>query len=515
MLRKCMSLLFLFFVCWSSSSSTLVAQTPPMGWNSWNHFHCGLNETIIREVADAIASSGLKDAGYTYINLDDCWQINRTSAGVIIPDPSKFPSGLPTLINYVKSKGFKFGLYTDRGLKTCAGRPGAYGHEEIDANTYASWGVEYLKNDDCNIPPGGDADKDYGRMSYYLNKTGKAFVHSVKGSEPIERAYNVSNMRRVGHDIRDNFDSMMSLVEQSHQQGLAKYAHPGFWNDLDMMEIGNGNMTSTEYKAHMSLWCLLKAPLIMGHDPRNMTNDTVMILTNKEVIAINQDPLGVQGTKRASYNVNITTTVGPVVAVQCNASVQSQHWAFNHSTGVIKDVGTGTCLDAGSGHGQVYLKTCDNSVQQMWSFKDDHSVRAKSSSGRCLDVYNFSGPVVQLFSCKSAGGKASNQHFSFLPDGTFRPNISNLCLDVQSLGMIEIWAGPLQNNSYVAVLLNKDTESHDIQLKWSDIGLEVSASYAVRDLWQHKDMGGFKGMLEVSNVESHGVAMFKLTPQSL
>jgi hypothetical protein len=252
----------------------------------------------------------------------------------------------------------------------------------------------------------------------------------------------------------------------------------------------------------------------MGNDPRNMSSDTLMILSNKEAIAVNQDPLGVQGTLRANYSVNHTMITGPVVAVQCNPSIKTQHWLFDKTTGVIKDTGTETCLDAGSGHGQVYVQTCDNSTQQQWLFDNTFPyLQPKSISGMCLDVYNFQGPVVQLYPCKTNGGENQNQEFQFDMDGTLRPNISNMCLDVQASGEIQIWAGPLQNNSYAAVLLNKDTMSHDIKLLWSDIGLDENDSYTVRDLWQHKDMGTFKGSYVATGVEGHGVAMLTLMPQ--
>ncbi|XP_065841971.1 uncharacterized protein [Oscarella lobularis] len=502
-----------FLLASALPNGPVVAQTPPMGWNSWNHFGChGLNEDVIKGIADAFVSTGLKDCGYEYVNLDDCWQINRTSDGVIIPDPSKFPSGLPNLIQYVHSKGLKFGLYTDRGLYTCQHRPGAYGHEEIDAKTYASWGVEFLKNDDCNIPSGGDADRDYGRMSYYLNQTGKGIVHSVKGSEPIEKAYNVSNMRRVGHDIRDEFVSMLSLVEQSHIQGLAKYAHPGFWNDLDMLEIGNGHMTTTEYITHMSLWCLLKAPLIMGNDLRNASKDTIMVLSNKEVIAINQDSLGVQGTLIASGSAAITNN-SAVVAQKCLTGNKYQMWKFDNASHTITNVGTGACLSAVAGSGPVYVEPCDSgSANQKWSMGDFNTIHPGQSKIHCLDVYNYTGPVVQLYNCKTNEHHMENQQFSFGSDGTFRPNISGLCLDLQAISYSEVWGGPLANKAYAAVLLNKGNGSLNITLQWSDLGLPKASSYKVRDLWQHKDMGTFSGSYTASDVPSHGVAMILLTP---
>jgi len=265
-----------------------------MGWNSWNHFRCpGLNEGVVKTTVTLFKSTGLSDAGYNYINLDDCWQISRNSSGYIEADPTKFPSGIASLADYVHSHGLKFGLYTDRGLKTCQGRPGSYGYEGKDAEVYASWGADYVKNDDCNIPTGGDADIDYGKMFNALKGTGRDIIHSVKGSEPIAKAETVSNMRRVGHDIGNNYASMVSLIDIGTK--LSSYAHPGFWNDLDMLQIGNGGLSPVEETSHFSMWCIMKAPLILGNDLSKMTNETLTILLNAEAIAVNQDSEGKQG----------------------------------------------------------------------------------------------------------------------------------------------------------------------------------------------------------------------------
>jgi len=278
-------------------------------------------------------SLGLAKVGFQYVNLDDCWQNSRTTEGVIVADPSKFPSGIPALATYVHNKGLKFGIYTDRGTETCQKRPGSYGHEEIDAQTYAKWGVDLVKNDDCNIPSGGDAHKDYGKMYTALKATGRAFIHSVKGSEPIAEAQQVSNMRRVGHDIGDNWASMTSLIDIGAK--LAQYAHAGFWNDLDMLEVGNGGMTTTEYTSHFSMWCAMKAPLILGNDLSKMNNETVSILLNDEVVAINQDPDGKQAVLVDTQGTN-QVWAGALSNNKCvvllfnrggDSSLITAHWA--------------------------------------------------------------------------------------------------------------------------------------------------------------------------------------------
>jgi alpha-galactosidase len=274
-----------------------IARTPPMGWNSWNKFGCNVSETLIREIADAMVSSGMKDAGYRYVVIDDCWQVSRDQSGTIVPDPERFPSGMKALADYVHGKGLKFGLYSDAGARTCEGRPGSSGYEVEDARTYASWGVDYLKYDWCNTD-GVDPKIAYPTMRDALRATGRPIVFSLcewGRSQPWTWARGVGHLWRTTGDIADRWASVLSLLDR--QVGLEKYAGPGGWNDPDMLEVGNGGMTTAEYRAHFSLWCLLAAPLMAGNDLRTMNAETREILTNRDAIAVNQDPLGRQGHK--------------------------------------------------------------------------------------------------------------------------------------------------------------------------------------------------------------------------
>jgi len=280
------------------------AQTPPMGWNSWNHFGCDVSENLIKSVADAIVTSGMKNAGYQYIVIDDCWQSSRDSAGFIVADPQRFPSGIKSLADYVHSKGLKFGLYSDAGTKTCQDRPGSRGHEYQDALQYAAWGVDYLKYDWCNTGS-EDAHAAYATMSDALKATGRPIVFSLcewGDHKPWLWAKDIGNLWRTTGDITDCWDckkqdslSWLQILDQ--QVGLESYAGPGHWNDPDMLEVGNGGMTPNEYRAHFSLWCLLAAPLIAGNDVRRMAPEIHDILTNREAIAIDQDPLGMEGRR--------------------------------------------------------------------------------------------------------------------------------------------------------------------------------------------------------------------------
>jgi len=273
-----------------------LARRPPMGWNSWNHFGCNINQTIIQQTADAFVNSALIRFGYQYINLDDCWAQIRDSSNEIQPDTAAFPD-FKGMVDYVHGKGLKFGLYSDAGTETCAGRPGSLGFEENDANTYAKWGVDFLKYDNCNnnnVSP----QTRYPVMRDALNKTGRAIFYSVcewGQYDPATWAAPVGNSWRTAEDIKDEWGSMISQADTNNQ--WASYAGPGAWNDPDMLEVGNGGMTTTEYQTHFSLWALMKAPLLIGCDVRSMSPDTIRILTNHEVIAVNQDKLGVQGNK--------------------------------------------------------------------------------------------------------------------------------------------------------------------------------------------------------------------------
>ncbi len=288
-----------------------LALTPPMGWNSWNKFGCDVNEQLIRETADAMAISGMKDAGYQYVVIDDCWHGKRDSLGFIHPDPKRFPSGIKALADYIHSKGLKFGIYSDAGWKTCGGRPGSRGYEYQDAIKYAEWGVDYLKYDWCNTK-GLNAEGAYLTMRDALHEAGRPIVLSMcewGTNKPWEWGEDVGHLWRTTGDISACFDSIvdhgswkswgvMQILDM--QDGLRDYAGPDHWNDPDMLEVGNG-MAENEDRAHFSMWCMLAAPLMAGNDLRNMSEATKAILTNREAIAVDQDPLGIEGFK---YSAN-------------------------------------------------------------------------------------------------------------------------------------------------------------------------------------------------------------------
>ena len=297
----------------SQSNFDDLAKSPPMGWNSWNTFRLNINEELVKEVADVFVIKGLKDAGYQYVVLDDGWQIGRDKKGNILCDEEKFPSGIKSLVDHIHSAGLKFGIYSDAGYMTCGGFPGSLGYEFQDARTYAEWGVDYLKYDWCYT---GDqsAPDSYKLMKNALVKAGRPIVLSICEwgvSQPWTWAPGVGNLWRTTFDIRpcwdcgerveskgrmvENFIGFTKILDQ--QVGLESYSGPGAWNDPDMLEVGNGKLTYDENVAHFSLWCILAAPLMLGNDIRTMSDEVLEIITNPEVIAVNQDPLGRQGKK--------------------------------------------------------------------------------------------------------------------------------------------------------------------------------------------------------------------------
>jgi alpha-galactosidase len=293
------------------SASGIVAATPPMGWNSWNTFGCNVTESLIKATADAMVSSGMQPAGFQYVNIDDCWMDGRDASGSLRWNATKFPNGIPALASYVHGKGLKLGIYETPNTVTCGGiyqslsssvAVGSLGHEAQDARTFGSWGIDYLKYDLCR----GQLSS-FAVMSDALRATGRPIVYSINpgngsgcpptGSSTSSCGLNlpsIANLWRIAFDINASWSSITGLIDQDAP--LSAYAGPGHWNDPDMLEVGNGSLTVDENRSHFSMWAMLAAPLLAGNDLRSMSATTTTILTNTEVIAVDQDPLGEQGT---------------------------------------------------------------------------------------------------------------------------------------------------------------------------------------------------------------------------
>ena len=328
-----------------------LAMTPPMGWNSWNKFACDVSEKLIMETADAMVATGMKDAGYEYIVIDDCWQIGRDSLGFIVADPERFPSGIKALADYVHSKGLKFGIYSCAGDKTCGGRPGSRGYEYQDALMYAKWGVDYLKYDWC-FTDHLNAQGAYTTMSKALKQAGHPIVFSLcewGGNKPWLWAKEVGHLWRTTGDIHNCYDCVYShgswtawgaMQILDMQDGLRQYAGPGHWNDPDMMQVGNG-MTYNQERAHFSMWAMIAAPLMSGNDLRDMNPQTLSVLTNKEVIAVNQDKLGIQGF-RHEVKDSVETWIKPLsdgswAVAFLNRSEQVRKFSIDWNTFSVTD----------------------------------------------------------------------------------------------------------------------------------------------------------------------------------
>ena len=329
-----------------------LAMTPPMGWNSWNTFQTKINEKLVMETADSIISCGMKDAGFNYIVLDDGWMaMERNKNGDLVPDPIKFPHGMKAVADYVHSKGLKFGLYNCAGTKTCAGYPGTRGFEYQDARLYAAIGIDYLKFDWCSSD-GINAKEAYTTMSKALAVAGRPIVFSLcewGNNKPWEWATNVGQLWRTTGDITKCFDCLEdhgtwkqlgALQITDKQKELRKYAGPGHWNDPDMLEVGNG-MNAQENRAHFALWCMMSAPLMTGNDLRKMPADVINIFTNKDIVAIDQDKLGVQGFVSSTKD-SIETWVKPLENDELaicffNRSLKPVPFVFDWKTNAIND----------------------------------------------------------------------------------------------------------------------------------------------------------------------------------
>lgn len=333
-----------------------LAKTPPMGWNSWNKFQTHIDDATVRGVADAIDSSGMKDAGYQYVIIDDGWQGTRDADGNLSPNPN-YPD-MKALADYVHSKGLKIGIYSSPGPRTCGGFEGSYGHEEQDAKLYAAWGMDYLKYDWCSasrIWKDSDMQAVYQKMGEALEKTGRPIVYALcqYGRAEVEKwgPQIGANLWRTTGDIFDRFDSMAKIGFS--QSDLAEFAGPGHWNDPDMLEVGNGGMSTDEYKTHFSLWAMIAAPLISGNDIRNMSPDIAAILLNKEVIAVDQDSMGIGG-KRASSTGAIEIWEKPLVSGNTAVAI------FNHSIQQMRTVVSWKALGIDK----------DQAVRDLWAHED-------------------------------------------------------------------------------------------------------------------------------------------------
>eukprot|EP01040_Poterioochromonas_malhamensis_P013288 gene13288-14596_t len=537
-------------------SGKAVSKTPQMGWNSWNKFACNISETLIRETADALVSSGLRDLGYVYLNLDDCWQTaKRNEQSVILADSERFPSGLKSVGEYIHSKDLKFGIYSSAGFKTCQGFPASLGLEAIDAKSYAEWEVDYLKYDNCYQDHGIPTSR-YGAMAKALDATGREIFYSLcewgRENPAVWGASIGANSWRVSGDIKDSWQSIISRAE--HSASLWRFAGPDKgWNDPDMLEIGNGRCSTEEYKTHFSLWSILKAPLIIGNDIRTMTvgDEIYNILSNKEVIAVNQDSLGYQG--RITWS-DVSGDILPskgygnrLIATKCSSGksgvyedkIEDQKWQYQ-ADGTILSTSTGDCLhelsgifdapttflqsfNASIGIRSVTTKNCAEATK--WDIEQFTGASIVSrSSGLCLEVAKpefwaiVQGKRVQTAPCQA------NNHFNVdvrehqswtAPTGALLNLYQRQCLTVDRDAYPglhqEVWMAPL-TDGYSVLIVNKSLKPVKFSLTLDKAGLP-DGRYKLRDLWEHKDLTERLTSKTPATfiIESHASVMLKVT----
>ena len=499
-----------------------VGRTPQMGWNSWNKYGCNISEEIILDTIDALNETGLIEYGYNYIIIDDCWQSSRFENGTIIPDPINFPHGIKPLVEYAHSKGLKFGLYSSVGLYTCKGRPGSFGFEEIDAQTYAEWGVDYLKYDNCFINETSSI-KRYQIMRDALNKTGRKIFYSISnwGKENVNKwGKYTGNSWRTTKDIKDKWNSMIRVIDLNNR--WYKVAGPGGWNDPDMLEVGNGGMDLEEYKVHFGLWAISKAPLLIGCDLTNMTQEIKNILTNPEVIGINQDILGQQGRKIKYIKIKLPDDYiynlepNDIEVAKCNGK-KEQKWYINED-GSIRNNNENLCIEIPSSSTDiVQLRTnkCHlgnetefgESKNQEWIYyKENKTIISKLYEDKCIHLHSFNYPYVMLYNCTDK----INQKWEYDENKHTLKSMGKCLTMYMNEEAKEVWAGKLSDGSYAVLLLNKGSFTNELEINWEEIGFNNEEA-KIRDLWERKDLGYFKNGYKIS-LKSHTSQFLKITP---
>ena len=494
--------------------------TPQMGWNTWNKFACAINETLIYDSIDAFVKSGLVEAGYKYINLDDCWQKSRDENNMIVPDNVTFPNGIEPLVKYAHRKGLYFGLYSSAGNYTCQGRPGSLDYEKEDAEQYAKWEVDYLKYDNC-YNNGISSLIRYPKMRDALNKTNRPIFYSLCqwGQEKVATwAGEVGNSWRTTGDIWDSWDSMINIIDENDK--WYQYAGPGAWNDPDMLEVGNGGMTLIEYKTHFALWAISKAPLLIGCDITKMSEEIKNILTNPEVIAVNQDKLGQQGHKIKRTEIVVPKEYEPELrssnleVFECNGG-KNQKWYINED-GSIRNNNENFCIDIpncasedttvsifGCHIGQESF--CEQSKNQEWDYTNDKKIQSrmeKDGIKKCLTTTDFLIKSVQTHLCnESVEWEYNETEHTLKADGK--------CL-TSNVEATEVWAGNLSEGAYAVLLLNRASISGKVEVSWSELGINEK-KVKIRDLWEKKDLGEFEDKYSVY-LSSHDSVLLKVVP---
>lgn len=460
-----------------------LAKTPPMGWNSWNHFRCyDINEQVIKETADAMVESGMKEAGYEYIVIDDCWQaFSRDENGNLQANPDRFPNGIQALADYVHERGLKLGIYSVPGSETCAmywdDYPaegiGSYGHVEQDAKQFAEWGIDYLKYDWCRADETNGLKRisAFKKMRNALEETGRPIAYSISeygNKKPWEWAQPIANMWRTTSDISPNWGSLMHILDE--QVGLYKYASPGNWNDPDMLQVGNPGLSETENQAHFSIWSMLAAPLMAGNDLRHMSESTLEILTNKEVIAVDQDPIGIQGRKisdKGDHEVWLRPLAnGDRAVILPNRGENNAEISVN-----VTELG---------------LPNPDKSykIRDLWAHTTSQTKGTVQAS--------VPGHGVKMFRIS--------------PDYSYEG--SEKISKVHTNEDQEVWVQPLKDGGKLVTFVNRGGKPADISINAEELNLKHASAYIVENIWDHSKKAVAETIME--SVQPYSVSVVKV-----
>jgi alpha-galactosidase len=532
-----------------------VGRTPILGFNSWNIFACAVNETLMRDTMDAFVSLGLRDAGYVYVGVDDCWAKSRDpTTSVIQPDPATFPSGMAALADYAHARGLKFGLYSSNSPNTCDGRPGSFGYETLDAQTYASWGVDLLKYDNCgDMHTIGQPEARYPVMRDALNATGRQMIFAAcewAVDFPGTWMAPVAHSWRATYDIQNTWECVVPHLDWINV--YADFAGPGHFNDGDILESFNGVLTKDESVAHLALWAAMKSPLLIGCDLRQPECQSgVPYFTNPELLAISQDALGAQARRVAASGGDKGVPHGKsglcgteelpqnTIIAPCDPADPFQRWTVQ-SNGSILLAQTGECLQLDSGQGghcsqewDVWYNNAASSLcndpasscagkQELWSYNVPGRTLTNAASSQCLTVHAGALHNVGLLPCSPIIGGLQSWDWN-APTGQFvssaaPPDSGNrkFCLartkDVLG-GALETWAGPLANGDLVVILFNRNYASPvQMTASWADLGLDPAKRMAVRDVLARADNGTATGSFATASpVPVHGVAVLRLS----
>lgn len=525
---------------------------PVLGFNSWNSAAAKVNETFMREMADAFVNLGLVNSGYTYVDVDDAWCSSRDANGTLVADPVTFPSGMKSLADYIHAKGLKFGIYSSNSPLTCNQRPGSFGHEFQDAATFAEWGVDLLKYDNCGDQDTiGPPERGYSVMRDALNASGRPIYFSAcewAVDFPSTWMAPVANSWRTTYDIQNYWECVVPHLDW--QDVFAPFFGPGAVGDLDILEVGNGVLTDAESVAHFSLWAALRSPLLIGCALTSPTCvASLWIMNNTEVIALNQDPLvqpvrrvwsgagdkgvpygksGICGTEELPQN----TIIAP-----CDSADPLQSWTFLPNGTLLMNA-TGECLQLDSGQGGCCSQgwtvwtnnvasalcndpaSCCGSRQQLWTYDATLRTLVSNVSGQCVTVHAGGMHNVGASPCTTAlqglqtwdWVPATGQFISSAsPPGRTGPSCLARTANVGG-GASEVWAGPLANGDVAVILFNRNNPGPaNISATWPMLGLAPGTQMRARDLWAHADLPGTFDSSVSGVAEVHGVVVLRLS----